>query len=211
MMKINLLGGPKVVAPTEVPSAVAPSAIIVPAIVLVALGLVAVIMYFSLNSDIKDLNGKIQIQQTEKTRLQGVKAQAENFEKQINELQLRKDTVDQLAKSRVGPVELMRALGVTSTRSTDLYLSNVTTAGDHLTIKGQAGSADTIASFLGFLQGSGSFSDVQLQQSYQDNKGVRTNFDFTLACTFKSSASAGPETPAAQPGGGAPAGRRTGQ
>ncbi len=210
MMKINLLGGPKVVAPTEAPSALAPSAIIVPAAVFVALGLVALIIFFSLKSSISDLDTKIAAAQRLKAELANVKQQADNYEKQLNELQQRKDTVDALAKSRVGPVELMRALGVTSTRSSDLYLNSVQTAGNRLTIKGEANSPDTIANFLGYLQGSGSFSDVKLQQSYQNNKGTRTSFDFTLSCSFESSAPPVPAAPAGQRGAG-PAGRRAGQ
>lgn len=210
MMKINLLGGPKVVAPTEAPSAVAPSAIIVPAAVFVALGLVALIVFFSLKSSISDLDAKIAAAQRLKAELATVKQQADNYERQLNELQQRKDTVDALAKSRVGPVELMRALGVTSTRSTDLYLNSVQTAGNRLTIKGEANSPDTIANFLSYLQGSGSFSDVKLQQSFQNNKGGRTSFDFTLNCAFESSAAPAPMAPGGQRGAG-PAGRRAGQ
>jgi Tfp pilus assembly protein PilN len=208
MMKINLLGGPKVLAPTEAPSAVAPAAIIIPAVIFIATGLVALIVFLSLRSSISDLDTKIAAAQRLKAELQTIKAQAENYEKQKDELQLRKDTVDQLAKGRVGPVELMRALGVNSTRSNDLYLSSVATAGDHLTIKGEAGTPDTIATFLGYLQGSGSFSDVQLHQSFQNNKGTRTNYDFTLSCTFRSSASPAPQVPEAQRGGAAQAGKR---
>ncbi len=208
MMKINLLGGPKVVAPTEAPSAIAPSAIIVPAAVFVALGLVALIIFFSLKSTISDLDTKIAAAQRLKAELATVKQQADAYERQLNELQQRKDTVDALAKSRVGPVELMRALGVTSTRSNDLYLSSVQTSGERLTIKGEANSADTIANFLGYLQGSGAFSDVQLQQSFQNDKGSRTSFDFTLTCSFVSSAPP-PSAQTAQPGG--PAARRAGQ
>jgi Tfp pilus assembly protein PilN len=107
-------------------------------------------------------------------------------------------------------VELMRALGVTATRANDLYFSSVVTSGNHLTIKGEANSPDTVADFLAHLQGSGSFTDVKLQQSYQNDKQSRTNFDFTLNCNFVSSATPAPTVPAAQQGGAAAAGRRTG-
>ena len=211
MMKINLLGGPKVVAAAEAPSAVAPAAIIVPAVVLIATGLVVLIWYFSLRSSIKDLDTKIQAAKRTQAELADIKRQANAFKAQLDELQQRKDTVDALSSSRQGPVELMRALGVTATRANDLYFSTVTTSGTHLTIKGQASSPDTIADFLAHLQGSGSFTDVRLQQSYQNDKGSRTNFDFTLNCNFVSSAAPAPTVPAAQKRGAAAAGRRTGQ
>jgi Tfp pilus assembly protein PilN len=213
MMRINLLGGPKAPAgPVAAPAAVAPAGIIVSLVVLVALGLVAVITLFYMRSEIQDLDKNIQAQEREKARLAGVKAQAESYLKTLNELQQRKDTVDALARSRVGPVELMRALGVTATRSNDLYLVSVAHEGERLVISGQSSSTDSIANFLGQLQDSGSFSDVQLRKSVENDKDGRTSFDFNLDCVFKSSASAGPEVPAAQGGaGGAPAGRRAGR
>ena len=214
MMRINLLGGPKVVAAAAAPSsAVAPSAIIIAGVTFVALGLVSLIFFFVLRSQIQNLDTKIKAQETEKLRLAGVKAQAEAYEKTLNDLQQRKDTVDALARSRVGPVELMRSLGTTATRANDLYLVSVGHSGDRLVIRGQSNSVESIANFLAQLEQSGSFSDVRLRQSFQNNKGTRVSYDFNLDCIFKSSASAGPEVPAAQQGGGArpSAGRRTGQ
>jgi Tfp pilus assembly protein PilN len=210
MMRINLLGGPKVVAPTAAPSAVAPSAFVIAAVVLVATGLVSLITFLYMRNQVADLNTRIQQEERKKQELAGIRAQALAYEKTLNELQQRKDTVDALAKSRVGPVELMRALGVNATRSNDLYLLSVSKSGEQLSIKGQANSVDAIANFLAALEGSGSFTNVRLQQSFQDDKGSRTNYNFTLNCVFKSPASAGPEAPAAQTGSPS-AGRRAGQ
>lgn len=212
MMRINLLGGPKVLAPTAAPAAVAPSAISASAVIFVALGLVSLITLFYLQSEIKTLDTEIQAAERKKAELADIRRKAEGYEKTLSELQQRKDTVDALAKSRVGPVELMRALGVNATRANDLYLVSVAKERDRLQIKGQANTVDSIANFLAALEQSGSFTDVQLRQSFENDKGRRTNFDFTLDCLFKSSATVGPEVPAAQPGGAAAtAGRRAGQ
>jgi Tfp pilus assembly protein PilN len=208
MMRINLLGGPKVYEPAAAPSAVAPSAIVVSAVVLVATGLAALITLFYMRSEIKRLDTDIQAAQRKKAELAGIRAQALAYEKTLNELQQRKDTVDALAKSRVGPVELMRALGVNATRSNDLYLLSVANQGGRLVIKGQSNTVNSIANFLAALEQSGSFTDVQLRQSVQDDKGRRTNYNFTLDCVFKSSATPGPEVPAAQRGGAAAGARR---
>lgn len=213
MMRINLLGGPKpVAAAAAAPAAVAPSAIVVSAVVFVALGLVSVITFVYMRSEIDKLDAEVKAQEREKDRLAGVKAQAEAYLATLNELQQRKDTVDALGRSRVGPVELMRALGVTATRLNDLYLVSVANQGGRLVIRGQANTVESVANFLAHLQQSGTFDDVQLRQSFQNNKGTRTSFDFTMDCVFKSSASGGPESPAAQRGAAAaPAGRRAGQ
>ena len=175
MMRINLLGGPKVVAPTAAPSAVAPSAIVIAAVVLVATGLVSLITLLYMRNQVADLNTRIQQEERKKQELAGIRAQALAYEKTLNELQQRKDTVDALAKSRVGPVELMRALGVNATRSNDLYLLSAAKSGDRLSIKRQANSVDAIANFLAALEVSGSFTNVRLQQSFQDDKNGRTN------------------------------------
>ena len=212
MMRINLVGGPKVVAAAAAPAAVASSAIIVSAVVLVATGLVSLITLFYMKSEIRKLDTEIQAQEREKARLASVKAQAQSYEKTLNDLQLRKDTVDALARGRVGPVELMRALGVTATRANDLFLVSVGNQGNRLVIRGQSNTVESIANFLAQLEQSGSFEDVHLRQSFQNNKGTRVNYDFNLDCVFKSSASVGPEVPAAQQAAGRPAaGQRAGQ
>ncbi len=194
MIRINLLGGPKVVPEAAGPAAVAPGAIIVAVAVFVALGLVSALTYFVVNKDIQNLNTQIAEQKREQARLAGVKAQAESYLRTLNELKLQKDTVDALAKSRVGPVELMRALGVTATRDSDLYLHSVTNQSGHLAISGTSNSINSLADFLGNLQKSGAFQDVQLKRSYQNNQGSRLSYNFAIECVFKPSSA--PETPA---------------
>ena len=213
MIRINLLGGPKpVAAAVAAPSAVAPSAIFVALALFVALGLVSAIFYFFLTRDIHKLDEDIAHQTREKQRLEPVRAQEQNYLRILGDLKQKKDTIDQLARSRVGPVELMRALGVTATRTNDIFLLSVGSQANRLAIRGQANRVESIADFLASLEQGGSFEDVQLRQSFENDKAGRTNYDFNLDCVFKSSASAGPEVPAAQ-GGTAPAppGRRAGQ
>jgi len=211
MIKINLLGVPKVVerVPREV-AAVAPAAILLSAALFVALGLVAVIIYFYMGSEIQKLDTSIQSAEREKARLAPFAAQKQALEKTEADLTQHRDTVDQLAKSRVGPVELMRSLGVNATRTNELYLLNVGQTGGRLTIAGLANSIESIADFLAALDQSGSFEDVQLRQEYQNNKGARLSFNFSIDCVFKPSTSvaetsAGPAGPTP-----APPGRRVG-
>lgn len=202
MIRINLLGGPKA-APEAVagPAAVAPGAIIVAVAVFVALGLVAGLTYFVVQKQIHTLDTQIAEQRVEQRRLAGVKAQAESYLRTLNELKLQKDTVDALARSRVGPVELMRALGVTATHDNDLYLNTVTNRGGHLAIVGTTNSINTLADFLGNLKKSGAFDDVKLQQSYQNDKGSRISYNFSINCVFKPpSAQGAPATPARRAG-----------
>jgi Tfp pilus assembly protein PilN len=198
MIRINLLGGPKAAPEAAGPAAVAPGAIIVAVAVLVALGLVSALSYFVVEKDIQNLDTQISEQKREQARLAGIKAQAVSYLRTLNELKLQKDTVDALAKSRVGPVELMRALGVTATRDNDLFLNTVTNQAGHLAIEGTSGSITAVADFLGNLQKSGAFDNVQLRQSFQNNKGSRLSYNFSIDCVFKPSSSA-QEAPAGAP------------
>lgn len=200
MIRINLLGGPKKVAAAEAagPAAVAPGAIIVAGAVLVALGLVAALTFFVVQRDIQNLDTQIAEQKREQARLAGIRTQAESYLRTLNELKLQKDTVDSLAKSRVGPVELMRALGVTATRTNDIYLDTVTNQSGQLAIQGTSDSVESLADFLGNLQKSGSFDHVHLRQSFQNNRGSRASYSFTIDCAFRPSSSA-TESPAGPP------------
>ncbi len=215
MIRINLLGGPKAVAVAapEGGPGVSAGAIILSVAIFVALGLVAGIHYWLLNRDIQQLDVQIQAEKREQARLADIRRQAEAYQRTIADLTLRRDTIVQLSRSRVGPVELMRALGVTATRENDLFLGTVSHQGTRLAISGTANRVETVANFLANLEQSGSFDDVQLRQEYQDNKGGRTSFTFNIDCVFKPSAAMVEITGApASPGGpgAAPAGRRTG-
>lgn len=203
MMRINLLGVPKTVAPTAVVEgepAVASEAFIVGGVLFVALFLVTVIFYWSLSRDITSLTQDLQAQKTEQARLAGVRAQVAQYELQLNELKRQQTVIHDLQNSRTGPVELMQALGLTADKSNDLYLLSVNTSGDRLVLDGQANTPDSIANFMAALSQSGSFDDVQLRKSYEDDEGTRVNYKFNLDCIFKSSVqapAAGTQGPAA--------------
>ena len=115
-----------------------------------------------------------------------VKAQNEKYQQRLKDLETRINTIQALQNSRVGPVELMSALGNIVNKTNDVYLYTLTPAGDRLQLKGQSGTVDSMANFLAFLKNSGSFEDVQLEQFYQDDLNERLTYKFTLSCQFKS-------------------------
>ncbi len=199
MIKINLLGGPKVVSTrVAAPSGLAPEAFVVSGALLVALGLASLFIWWSWTSKINKLKDQLQKELTEQRRLAGIRAQSDAYLLRLRLLETRIKTIHDLEASRVGPVELMRVLGVTADRTNDLYLLSVTAAGPRMVLRGQANSIDSIAGFLGTLNKTGTMSDVQLRQANQDDIGKRTSYKFNLDCQYK----IGPPVPAA---GGAPA------
>lgn len=197
MMRINLLGAPKPVARAAAPvgePALAAEAFIVGGVLFVALLLVAGIFYWSLTRDIASLTQDLQAQKTEQARLAGVRRQVDQYELQLNELKRQQSVIHDLQNSRTGPVELMQALGLTANKQKDLYLISVNTEGDRLVLDGEANTPDSIADFMAALAQSGSFDDVQLLKSYEDDAGKRVSYKFNLDCLFKSAAQASAPT-----------------
>src|SRR5690242_2310716 len=173
MIKINLLGVAKPVAQAAGPSeGIAPEAIIIPGALLVVLGLITAFMWWYLSGQIASLNKELAKQQAEKARLAGIMEQNKLYEQRLNQLQLRINTIQTLQTSRVGPVEMMHVLGTLANRSNNLYLLSVSNTAGRLVMDGQASSTDAIADFIGSLQRSGSFDDVQLRK---DRKSTRLN------------------------------------
>ena len=212
MIRINLLGVAKPVSQVAGPSeGIAPEAIIIPGALFVVLALIAGFVFWYLTGQINGLNTELAKQQREKTRLAGVAAQNLKYEQQKNQLEQEKRVIESLQNSRVGPVEMMHVLGLLANRNNNLYLLSVSNTAGRLVMDGQASSTDAIADFVGSLQRSGSFDDVQLRKSYEDDVKKRVNFKFNLDCVFKQSATGTPTTPAGQSAGSpAPPPRRAG-
>ncbi len=209
MIKINLLGGP---APPTVKPAGPPATL--PRMLLIFVGslivsfVVVLVIWKMWSTRVNDLEKDLAKQKAEQARLAAIQAENMRYLAQIRDLETRKNTTQMLLNSRVGPVELMTALGNTVNRTNDLYLLTVTPSGGRLGIRGQSFTVNSIARFIAALKESGSFDDVQLQRYYEDDVANRLNFRFDLDCVFRSSAAAasGPVRPAAA---GAPA-RRAG-
>ena len=224
MIKINLLGVAP--PPSRVPSVGGPPApkatqvVMFVGALIICFGIVGVI-YKIWTNQIADLEKRRSQEKIRQTELAVVKAQNEKYQQRLRDLETRINTIQALQNSRVGPVELMSALGNVVNKTNDVYLYTMAPAGDRLQLKGQSGTVDSMANFLAFLKNSGSFDDVQLEQFYQDDQHERLTYKFTLSCQFKSPTggisprrAARPEAPrrpaAAGPAGGprGPDGRR---
>ena len=69
-----------------------------------------------------------------------VKAQNEKYQQRLRDLETRINTIQALQNSRVGPVELMSALGSVVNKTSDIYLYTLTAtpAGERFMLKGQS-------------------------------------------------------------------------
>jgi Tfp pilus assembly protein PilN len=187
MIKINLLG----VAPPPTKAAPGPPATRVFQVVtfvgalIVSFAIVGVI-YKIWSNQIAELEQRQKQEKVRQSELAGVKAQNERYQQRLKDLETRINTIQALQNSRVGPVEMMSALGNVVSRTSDVYLYTLTPAADQIHLKGESGSVDSMANFLGYLKNSGYFQNVQLQQFYEDDQHEHVNYKFSMDVAFKS-------------------------
>jgi|SRR5579862_7902534 len=170
--------------------------------------------YLLLDRENTKVVAHIQKQQGEKARLEQLKQQVDNFEKQKAVLQQRIGVIEGLQRNRTGGQELLEAIANTVSRTDTLWLTSVDRKGDDLTINGQAGSINAVANYITQLKRSGYFQTVEIKESHQDdtNKTVQI-FIFSLTAHFGLPQTAGvapaPTAPAAPPANStAPAARK---
>jgi Tfp pilus assembly protein PilN len=159
------------------------------------------ILYKILTNEIDGLTKARARENVRKSELAVVKAQNEIYQQRLKDLETRINTIQALQNGRVGPVELMTALGNVVNKTSDVFLYTLAPVGDRLQVKGQSSTVDSMATFLASLKSSGFFEGVQLEQFYQDDIHERLNYKFTVSCQFKS-----PEGGASPTAGGAAAG-----
>ena len=214
MIKINLLGTAP--APSRMPSAggapapMATQIIMFVVALLICFGIVG-ILYKVWSNQIALLETRRNQERIRRTELAAMKAQNEKYQQRLNDLETRINTIQALQSSRVGPVQLMSALGDVVNKTSDVYLYTVTPAGDRLQLKGESHTVDSMANFLAYLKNSGSFDDVQLEQFFQDDIKEHLAYKFTLSCLFKSPTGGASPTAGGAPGGpaGGPGGPET--
>jgi len=200
MIKINLLGtGPspsrKISGPPA--PAVFQAAIFVGAVI-VCFAIVGII-YKVWSNQIDDLNKRLRHEKIRQSELAAVKTQNQRYQARLKDLETRINTIQALQATRVGPVELMSALGNVVNRVDAVYLFSASPAGERVELKGESSTVDSMANFMADLKKSGSFDDVQLEQFFQDDEKERLNYKFSLSCLFKTSTGAASPTSGAAP------------
>jgi Tfp pilus assembly protein PilN len=202
MIRINLLGRsrPKATRPTVPLEATLQYVLLI--IALAVSGGALYGHYLLLDRDNTQVVAHIQKQNGEKARLEQLKQQVDNYEKQKAVLQQRINVIEELQRNRTGGQELLEAIANTVSRTDTLWLVSVDRKGSDLTINGAAGSLNAVANYITQLKRSGYFQTVEIKESHQDagNKAVQI-FNFTLTTQFGLSPSGG----AAPQGGGAAA------
>jgi Tfp pilus assembly protein PilN len=192
MIRINLLGRnrPKATR-TTVPLEATLQFVLLAIALVVSLGALWG-HYLLLERENTKVLAHIQTQTGEKARLEQLKQQVDNFEKQRAVLQQRIGVIEGLQRNRTGGQELLEAIANTVSRTDTLWLTSVERKGDALTINGSAGSINAIANYITQLKRSGYFQTVEIKESHQDdtNKTVQI-YVFSLTAQFGLPQSAG--------------------
>ena len=185
MIRINLLGRTRPRATrTTVPIEATLQYVLLAIALVVSLGALYG-HYLLLDRENTKIAAHIQKQMGEKARLEQLKQQVDNFEKQRAVLQQRIDVIEARQRNRTGGQELLEAIANTVSRTDTLWLTSVERKGDTLTINGSAGSINAVANYITQLKRSGYFQTVEIKESHQDssNKAVQI-FVFTLTAQF---------------------------
>jgi Tfp pilus assembly protein PilN len=185
MIRINLLGRARPKAARQaVPLEATLQVVFFAAALLFAFG----ILYYnwhSTNQQIIEVRLHIQKQTGEKARLEQLKAQVDEFQRQKVVLQQRINIIEELQRNRTGGQELLDALANTVVRTDTLWLTSLTRNGNGLTIIGAAGSINAVANFITQLEHSGYFNQIEIKESTQDTKNAAIQtFTFTLTAQF---------------------------
>ncbi|MBZ5697857.1 MAG: PilN domain-containing protein [Acidobacteriia bacterium] len=210
MIRINLLGRtrPKA-ARSAVPLEATMQLVFLAAALILGFGLLY-IHYWQMDKEDKQLLVHIQKQMGEKARLEQIKQQVDNFEKQKAVLQQRISVIEELQRNRTGGQELLAAIANTVSRTDTLWLTSVDRKANTLTINGSAGSINAVANYITQLKRSGYFQQVEIKESHQDasNKDVQI-FIFSLTAQFGLPGSSGaPASTTNSSAAGAPASQK---
>ncbi len=185
MIRINLLGRARPKAARQaVPLEATLQVVFFMAALVVAFG----VLYYnwhSTNAQITEVRLHIQKQTGEKARLEQLKAQVNEFERQKTVLQQRINIIEELQRNRTGGQELLDAVANTVVRTDTLWLTSLSRQGNALTILGTAGSINAVANFITQLEHSGYFNQIEIKESVQDSKNAAIQtFTFSLTAQF---------------------------
>ncbi|HJY86766.1 MAG TPA: PilN domain-containing protein [Candidatus Acidoferrales bacterium] len=185
MIRINLLGQARPKAARRPVPLEATLQIMLLVLALVAAVGFLFIHYYQMNREISDLQAKIRTKQAEKARLENLKQQVENFDRQKAVLQQRIAVIEELQRNRTGGQELLDMVATTVTRTDELWLTSLSRKGNTLTFEGTAASINAVANFITQLKRSGYFQKVEIKESHQDDKNTAVQtFLFTLNAEF---------------------------
>src|SRR5689334_14353316 len=137
------------------------------------------------------LDDEIAARQTDKAEKEKQVAQLKEQVKQVSDFEARKKQledknriIDQLEKSRVGPVKVMDHVSQ-SLEPLKLWLMRVAVTGQNIELEGRALTNDDVVEFVKNLRRTDYFADISLQESRAAVESQVSLFQFKLAFRLK--------------------------
>jgi Tfp pilus assembly protein PilN len=139
-------------------------------------------IYIHQTHEVDAVNHRIAELQAEKARLQTVKVQVDQFEREKTVLQQRINVIETLQKNRTGGQELLTMLADTVVRTDTLWLTDLARRGNSIQLQGEAGSITAVANFLTQMKRSGYFDKIEIKDTKENDvtPGVQT-FSFEVS------------------------------
>jgi Tfp pilus assembly protein PilN len=185
MIRINLLGQARPKATKQAVPLEATLQIILGIAALLIAFVVLGVTYTSQKHELDATNSRILALKAEKTSLQQVKQEVEQFEAQKRALHTRIDVIEELQKNRSGAQELLQMVANTVVRVDQLWLTSLERRGDTLQIAGEAGSVNAVANFITQLKRSGYFDKIEIQEAKEDDVAKTvTTYGFTMSAAI---------------------------
>ena len=190
MIRINLLGAPKPKnkrSSVSVPNVMEMGEPGSPKVkILVVVALVAVLnvgQWYRLDKQAKTIAKNMAAAEQKNRELAEVKAKYLERQREADNYKRRVDVIDQLRANQSGPVELLNTIGTTVNNTEAVWLSTMKDQGASVDIEGMALSTDAVASLILNLQKTGYFKNIEIKETYQDEKVKEMQaFQFTLNC-----------------------------
>src|SRR5882724_3573380 len=193
MIRINLLGiakqkgkrggGGSSSPEVSMPSGPGGSPNIKILVILVVAALINAGYWYQLDRQKRDIAANMAVAEAKNRELADVKARYMERQRQAENYKRRVDVIDQLRKNQTGPVDLLNMIGDTINNTEAVWLDSMKDQGSSIDIEGTALSNDAVASLIANLQKTGHFRNVEIKETYQDERVKEMQaFQFTLTC-----------------------------
>lgn len=193
MIRINLLGiakqkgkrggGGSSSPEVSMPSGPGGSPSIKILVILVVAALLNAGYWYQLDKQKRDIAANMAVAEAKNRELADVKARYMERQRQAENYKRRVDVIDQLRKNQTGPVDLLNMIGDTINNTEAVWLDSMKDQGSSIDIEGTALSNDAVASLIANLQKTGHFRNVEIKETYQDERVKEMQaFQFTLTC-----------------------------
>ncbi len=181
MIRINLLP----IRKTQKTKTVQQQLLVAVAILIAAI-IASIIWTAAVGSKAAQRNEKVAEKQEELKQLDKIIGEVNEFTQKKKELEEKLQVIENLRKSKTGPVKALDDLA--SEIPNRVWLSGITENAGSVAIEGQAIDPEDVSAFMKSLQKSTYFSGIVLAYSKAKKKGGVTLYEFKITCRVDYSA-----------------------